>query len=536
MATDDDDPYVKAGAAIAKGTPPATSAPPADPYVAAGQAIAAQTPPVTTTTAPPPEMPSGDTQLTTAQVTEEQAREANANKSGYFALEPKEPGFNHLLWSLGAPFFTIGQTATGERPLPTGTNALQMAAPLAGAGDLRFGTPAMPPVAPAPPPDAYVAANAAAAKEAPLSADFRADPMTPEAKAKIAESAPPTPPSSTGGWQPVQPNEVFQPGQQFRMNQTTGQSEVYDPPPGASSPTGIPVPPTGPPDVPAVPPTPITAPPGTSAYAKQIAGAWYDLADKTGGTLTPQFTNKFLDSIANVGKQTEGGQVFAGPNPVGALLERAQSLRDKPMTLPAAQEIDEALGDLITKEYGIKGLSPDGQKLAQIQSNFRDQIQNAGPGDITGGSTGFDALAPARQAWSQAMKMDDLERIQSRANMTNNPDTSFKTQIRTLINSRTKSRGYSPDELAALQTAADRGFLGSALHVFGSRLLPIGVAAASLHSGGVMSALVDAAATHGVTSILRGAATGLANRRVENALSVLSRRVPPNPNPLTPPP
>ena len=84
--------------------------------------------------APPP----GDTQLTTAQLAEEQAREASADKSGYFALEPSEPGFGHLLWSLGAPFARIGQVPWHERPFPAGVDALETAAPLAGVGDLRF--------------------------------------------------------------------------------------------------------------------------------------------------------------------------------------------------------------------------------------------------------------------------------------------------------------------------------------------------------------------------------------------------------------
>lgn len=102
------------------------------------------TAPARTQPQPSPAMPPGDTQMTTAQVAEEQRREGTANKSGYFALEPKEPGFNHLLWSLGAPFAAIGQTAMAERPFPTGVNALQMAAPLAGAGDLRFSGPVRP--------------------------------------------------------------------------------------------------------------------------------------------------------------------------------------------------------------------------------------------------------------------------------------------------------------------------------------------------------------------------------------------------------
>ena len=39
----------------------------------------------------------------------------------------------------------------------------------------------------------------------------------------------PSPASTEPGWRPVEPNEVFPPGMRFRMNQTTGVSEVYDP-------------------------------------------------------------------------------------------------------------------------------------------------------------------------------------------------------------------------------------------------------------------------------------------------------------------
>ena len=163
------------------------------------------------------------------------------------------------------------------------------------------------------------------------------------------------------------------------------------------------------------------------------------------------------------------------------------------------------LGDLIDKEFGVKGLSKDGRKLAQIQSTFRDQIENAGPGDVTGGTTGFDALGPARKAWSQAMKMDDLERIQQRADLTDNPATSIKTQIRTLLTNRTRSRGYSPDEIDALKAAADRGLVGGALHVFGSRLLPLAAGAVGL-SHGPVSAAIHAAIAQPVGSALRAGA------------------------------
>ncbi len=54
------------------------------------------------------------------------------------------------------------------------------------------------------------------------------------------------------GWRPVTPEEVFEPGRSFRMNQTTGVSEVYEPP-GASPPPEPEEPPDLPDDAPEAP-------------------------------------------------------------------------------------------------------------------------------------------------------------------------------------------------------------------------------------------------------------------------------------------
>ena len=304
--------------------------------------------------------------------------------------------------------------------------------------------------------------------------------------------------------------------------------------------TGVPVtPPVHPlaptvaPDGTLVPPqlaTPGVAP-RTSAEAKQIAGQYYTAADNAGGTLTPQFTNKFIDSVGSVAPQTEAGAAVTGTNAVTGLVDRLQSLRDKPMTLQAAQEVDEGLSNLIDKEYGVTGLSKDGKKLLDIQGTLRDQINNAGSGDTSGGTAGFDALNTARQAWSQAMKMGDLERIQERAALTDNPATSIRTQVRNLITNQSKSRGYTPDEIAALTDAANRGTLGGLLHVFGSRLVPIAAGAAGL-SHGPAGMIVGAGLSHVGTGYLRDWATNIQQNRLGNAIGVVGQGVPP---PVGPP-
>jgi hypothetical protein len=356
--------------------------------------------------------------------------------------------------------------------------------------------------------------------KAPLSTGFTSNPMTAELAARMRGD-------TTAGANRL---STGQPAPEITQPTTAAAPSSAAPAgPAPSTPTGIPT--TTP--TPAV--SPPVRPPQTSAEAKQIASGYYDLADKSGGTLTPQFTNKFIDGVSAAAPQTEAGQAVAGSSAVTNLVSRLQTLRDQPMTLQAAQEVDEGISNLIDKEYGVKGLSKDGKNLLDIQNAFRDQIENAGPGDITGGTTGFDALSPARQAWSQAMKMSDLERMQTRANMTDNPTTSIRTQIRTLLSNPSRARGYTPDEIAALQDAGDRGLLGGALHLFGSRLVPIVAGAVEAGTGGVTSGLATAATTYMGGSAARSLQNYLAARRFGGAMSTIAQGVPPPANLLQQP-
>ena len=280
-------------------------------------------------------------------------------------------------------------------------------------------------------------------------------------------------------------------------------------------------------------PPPIAAPvppdPRTAAGAKEIAGSYYRLADERGGTLTPQFTDRFVDNVTKTLPQTEAGRVVAGESETAALAKRLEDLRGKGTTLQGAQEIDEGLTGLIDKQWSPTGMSKEGLRLAEIQRGFRDQIMNAAEGDIQGGAAGFEALRSGRQAWSQAMKLRDLEAIQRRAEMTEQPSTSIRTQVRTLLGNAKKSRGYSPAEIAALEDAAQRGALGGAMHVFGSRLVPIVAGAFGLSSGGLGGLLLGAPAALAVSGGARSVATGLQARRLGRAADVVSRSVPRNP-------
>jgi hypothetical protein len=267
------------------------------------------------------------------------------------------------------------------------------------------------------------------------------------------------------------------------------------------------------------------AAPKTVEEAKSIASQLYTKASQAGGELTPQFTNDFLDTAAKLTPQTSAGQVVRGETPLTSLINRMEALRDQPISLQAAQEIDEGIGNLIDNEYGVKGLTKDGKQLLDLQSTFRNMISKAGPDETTGGVDGFNALKDARGAWSQSMKMSDLERIQMRADLMDNPATGIRSGIRTLLSNKPASRGYNDEEIAALKSAASRGALGSTLQILGSRLIPIAHAA----TGDV----VGAVASHGLSSGMRAGASAVQSGRLQDAMGVLGARVP---GAYTPPP
>lgn len=425
----------------------------------------------------------GDSALSTPQLKAELTQRRALAASSGAAAEPAEPGFAHLLWAnVVNPLASGGEVALGQRPIPRGLEAAEMALPAAGIGDLRFGTPLNPLKSAVPSP--------VVGSRMERLFDDRAARLD----ARIAEV-------------------------------TRNNPLVAKPANGAAPGNALSV------ATPPMPPATAAAvvAPRTSAAAKQIASAYYKQAEEAGGNLTPEFTNRFVDKVRSIAPQTAEGQAIAGDTEITRLADRIQSLRDQPISLKGAQEIDEGIGGLIDKEFGPKGLTKEGKHLLDLQANFRDMIQSAGPQDIAGGSVGFDALQPARKAWAQAMKMSDLERIQARAELTDNPATGVKSGIRVLLSNPTRVRGYTPEEITALKQAADRGALGGALHVFGSRLVPLAAGTAALGASGFIPAMAVAGATHLGSSVLRNAASSLQTKRMNNALSVLGSSVPPAP-------
>lgn len=266
--------------------------------------------------------------------------------------------------------------------------------------------------------------------------------------------------------------------------------------------------------------------PQTSAEARALASQLYQQANDSGGILKPDLTNRFVTQSSSIAPQTAEGQLVAGETPITQIANRIQALNGKPLSLPAVQEIDEHLGGLIDKEYGLKGLSKDGRQLVELQSMLRDIVNNAGPEDVIGGQQGFSALKDARQAWSQASKMGDIEKIQNRASLSDNPATTIKSGVRTLLSNPARTRGWATEELEALQQAGNRGLVGGALHVMGSRLVPYVASAIGEGVGGLPGAALGGALGHGGSTLARNAATAIQAAKLAKVLKTMGGNLP----------
>jgi len=246
----------------------------------------------------------------------------------------------------------------------------------------------------------------------------------------------------------------------------------------------------------------IKLPVPTSDDLAQLAGKSYKQAEQLGGVLKPEITNRFVNTIEKLGTQTEIGKLVAGDDAVSGVIQRISSIKNKPMTLEAAQEVDELLGRMVgSAPFSDAGqITKQGKKVLQIQEALRDTIEKANIDEIMGGKEGFESLKQARKLWSASRKLSDIESILARAEFSNNAATTIKTGFRTILTNPKRLKGYTKREIQLMRKAAKTGIIPDLLRTtVGSRLIPI----INISTGGGFGA---GAATTGASIAARGAA------------------------------
>lgn len=252
---------------------------------------------------------------------------------------------------------------------------------------------------------------------------------------------------------------------------------------------------------------------------KAISGSLYQKAAEKGGVLKSDIANKFVDEIQSIAPQTELGKIIGGDSPVTKLTEKLNLFKDKPISLGAAQEVDELLGDQIDNfvDRATGGITKDGLKIQKIQNTFRKIVDSASENDIIGGKDGFASLKEGRRLWSAQARLRDIEKIITRAELTDNPATALKTGFRNLYSNPSRLRGFSDSEKELIKKAAETGVVVDMLKTMGSRLIPIG----SVLTGGGLS---GTALSQAGSLVSRSAATKLQLQRANKVAEEIANR------------
>jgi len=241
-----------------------------------------------------------------------------------------------------------------------------------------------------------------------------------------------------------------------------------------------------------------------SDQVRKMSSAMYEEAAQKGGVLTPKFADDFIYELQKMEPQTAQGKALAGADsPVTKVIQRLSGTVDdngvvqggitgKPITLDAAQEMDEVLSDMIDGYVKDGKLSKEGMKMLDIQTKFRDMINKADETQILGGKEGFDALKQARKLWATSRQMSDIDRIIQRTELSEQPATAIKSGFRTMLSNPNRMRGYSPEVKKAIKDAATTGAVTDLIRTAGSRLIPIITASTG---GGLGSTAASAAAS-----------------------------------------
>jgi len=250
----------------------------------------------------------------------------------------------------------------------------------------------------------------------------------------------------------------------------------------------------------------------------------FQLAEQKGGALSAGESNKFYNRILAIRPQTMEGAVFKGESPVSKILDNVATLKNRPMTLKAAMEIDEALGDLAYSTMDNFGkITSEGKKFLDMQGHLRRVIDEADERMVHGGKEGFRALQDARKYWSTSLRLREIERIIEKAKGREQPVTALKNGFNALLNRGDKLKGYSVAEVKAIRKAAQTGVVTDVLKLAGSGLVPIGSGVTGLAGGPVGGAIGFATGT----AVQQGAkAIGVAKQmgRANNAAKAVAQK------------
>lgn len=259
---------------------------------------------------------------------------------------------------------------------------------------------------------------------------------------------------------------------------------------------------------------------------RAMGGALFEKADRIGGQLKPEFWDDYLNNLSK--KMTRKSELGKGlekatgsRQTLDKAIEALTEVQGNPQSLTAVKEADSILGELAESSIDSMGkYTREGKDFLQMQHTLRDMIEEAGDDMFVGGREAFDTVKEARKMWAAAYKMDDVERIISKAEGAQQPSTIVKNGFRRLRDNPKKFKKFTPEEQFAIKRAAKTGSLEAFIKLSGSGLSPIIAGSAGFATGGAFGAAA-AIPAFAYRETMKGVADAMAATKGGRVLDVI---------------
>lgn len=271
-------------------------------------------------------------------------------------------------------------------------------------------------------------------------------------------------------------------------------------------------------------PQPPPPPTPSSQQLRELSSPMFEQAKQSSTALIPDAANTFADKAKMLTPQTEGEKiVFGRPSPAEEVANSIQGLRDRPLTLAETQGIDSRLGQLAEDHFDkVKGdYDSEGIKYLQLQQHLRDTWNDVKESDVVGGKEAYNQVVKARDLWAAQSRMADVERLEKRAALSENPQTVIKNGAKQILRN---SHGLTDDEIVAWEAANKTGILGSALKIASSKAVDAIIGGIAGMTGGISGAILGGTIGHVVGKGATSLRNKLQSSRLANVKDVIAQR------------
>lgn len=197
------------------------------------------------------------------------------------------------------------------------------------------------------------------------------------------------------------------------------------------------------------------------------------------------------------------------------------------MDLEKLDQYRQLLNQVVSKNTTkLEGMNPDAYKAQTAINALDDAVDSLGQQHLSNGSPqAIESLNNARTLYAAQARMNTMQRIVDNAQYSDNPATAIKTGFKNLAKSlAVNPRGYSPEEIDAINNAAKTGIVTGALKLAGSRLAPLIMGGAGYATGGPIGGAVAGAGDYMLSGAARTAANALQAGRANNAIEMVGQR------------